>query len=61
MKIKENESLAEFYIRFADQENEELTINDYFEAAGIEENYRNDFILAAILKGVEYILDKSDI
>lgn len=57
MKLKKNESLSEFYIRFTDRDIEGLTFNDFFKAAKVPKKNRNEFALASIMKGVKEILD----
>lgn len=56
LKIKKGESLAEFFIRYADApENDDKTVNDFFKAAGVPKNERSDFAFTAILKQVQEI------
>lgn len=53
MKIKKNESLSEFYIRFTDRDIEGLTIDDFFKAAKVPKKNRSGFAFAAIVKGAK--------
>ena len=55
-KIKKDESMAEFFIRYTnDPENEDKTVNDFFKAAGVPKRERSDFAFAALLKQVQEI------
>jgi len=56
VKIKDDESLAEFFIRYSDAPgNEDKTVEDFFEAAGVPEDSRSDFAFSAILNQVAQI------
>ena len=60
--IKEYESLAEFFNRFMDhaEENnlEEITVDDYFDAANVSNDARNDFAFASILAQAQDLLEE---